>query len=287
MARWTEITKRCLLNSLLRVVAILLVAAAAMALVRHGPGFATDDRDLDPSLSAATRDSIHNQHLAEVRNFILGALKGNLGESRTLGVPVRELMEDRGPATLRILVIGTAVAWLVGLLWAIALAVFRAPVLAGASTLANSCILCLPTAAIAALLLNANWSAEMVLALALLPKVFQVTHGLISQAAGHSEVLAARGRGLGTARILGWYVAPRIAGPTLAWMAATAGLAIGAVVPIEVVCDVPGLGQLAWKAALARDLPVLVVLTILVALIIQLSNAASTVAACGFERRHE
>jgi peptide/nickel transport system permease protein len=61
----------------------------------------------------------------------------------------------------------------------------------------------------------------------------------------------------------------------LAWLVATAGLAIAAVVPIEVICDVPGLGQLAWKAALARDLPLLVVLTLLVAIVIQLSNAAA------------
>jgi ABC-type dipeptide/oligopeptide/nickel transport system permease component len=65
----------------------------------------------------------------------------------------------------------------------------------------------------------------------------------------------------------------------LAWLAATAGLAVGAVVPIEVICDVPGLGQLAWKAALARDLPVLVVLTLLVAIVIQLSNSASALVA--------
>ena len=38
----------------------------------------------------------------------------------------------------------------------------------------------------------------------------------------------------------------------------------------------PGLGQLAWKAALARDLPLLVVLTVLVAMVIQLSNAAAS-----------
>ena len=64
----------------------------------------------------------------------------------------------------------------------------------------------------------------------------------------------------------------------LAWMAATVGLAIAAVVPIEVICDVPGLGQLAWKAALGRDLPVLVVLTVLVAIVIQLSSSASGLA---------
>jgi peptide/nickel transport system permease protein len=264
--------------------AILLVAAIAMILVRYGPGFDTDERDLDPGMTASTRSALHHQRQAEgqlwefAQTFVLGAVHGDLGESKSLGVPIRELIAERGPATLRILVLGTAVAWLAGLLWSAGLAIWRIPALAGISSLANAFLLCVPTAAIAALLLNADWPAEMVLAVSLLPKVFQVSRGLIVQALAHGEVIAARARGLHTMRILGWYVLPRIAGPLLAWFAATAGLAIGAVVPIEVICDVPGLGQLAWKAALARDLPVLVVLTLLVAIIIQLSNGASALA---------
>jgi peptide/nickel transport system permease protein len=247
-----------------------------MLLVRYGPGFETDERDLDPTLSASTRTTLHNQRLDDLKNFIAGAVRGDFGESRALGVPVRELIAERGPATLRILVTGSAIAWIMALIWAIALAVFRIPALAGASTVASACLLCLPTAAIAALMMNADWPAEMVLALALIPRIFQVVRGLIMQAIQHSEVLAARARGLRPLRILGWYVLPRIAGPMLAWLVATAGLAIAAVVPIEVICDVPGLGQLAWKAALARDLPLLVVLTLLVAIVIQLSNSAAS-----------
>jgi len=246
-----------------------------MLLVRYGPGFETDDRDLDPGLSASTRTAIHNQRLDEMQRFIGGIWRGDLGESQALGVPVRQLIAERGPATLRILVTGSAMAWIAALIWAIALAAFRIPGFAGASSLANACLLCLPTAAIAALLLNADWPAEVILAIALLPKIFQVVRGLIGQATQHGEVLAARARGLRPLRILGWYVLPRIAGPMLAWLVATAGLAIAAMVPIEVICDVPGLGQLAWKAALARDLPLLVVLTLLVAMVIQLSNSAA------------
>ena len=36
---------------------------------------------------------------------------------------------------MRILIVGSAVAWIVALVWAIALAVFRPPALAGVSTL--------------------------------------------------------------------------------------------------------------------------------------------------------
>jgi peptide/nickel transport system permease protein len=268
-----------------RIAALLLVALVAMILIRFGPGFENDERDLDPSLSKESRAARHERRLAEgqltplAKTFITGALHGDLGDSNSLGMPVRDLIADRGPATLRILLVGTGSAWVIGLFWAVVSGLVRSPILNGISTLASACLLCLPTAVIAALLLYANCPAEAVLTVALVPRVFQVLRGLIAEAVDFGDVLAARARGLGAIRILGWHVLPRIAAPMLAWFAATAGMAIGAVVPIEVICDVPGLGQLAWKAALARDLPVLVVLTLMVAILIQLSNGASSFAA--------
>ena len=56
-------------------------------------------------------------------------------------------------------------------------------------------------------------------------------------------------------------------------MAVTIGFP--ALVPIEAVCDSPGVLQLAWKAALARDLPLLVTLTMIASAIALLGNAAA------------
>ena len=65
-------------------------------------------------------------------------------------------------------------------------------------------------------------------------------------------------------------------------MAALAGisvsLAFGASIPIEVICDTPGVGQLAWKAALDRDLPLLVNITVLVALMTLAANSLADLA---------
>ena len=53
--------------------------------------------------------------------------------------------------------------------------------------------------------------------------------------------------------------------PSAPQLAALAGisvsLAFGASIPIEVISDTPGVGQLAWKAAMDRDLPLLVNIT--------------------------
>jgi peptide/nickel transport system permease protein len=49
-------------------------------------------------------------------------------------------------------------------------------------------------------------------------------------------------------------------------------LAFGASIPIEALADSPGLGQLAWQAALGRDLSVLVTITLLLTAITVVAN---------------
>ena len=52
-------------------------------------------------------------------------------------------------------------------------------------------------------------------------------------------------------------------------------MAIGAAIPIEAICDTPGLGRLAWNAAMARDLPLLVNLTMVIAVVTTTATAVS------------
>jgi peptide/nickel transport system permease protein len=65
----------------------------------------------------------------------------------------------------------------------------------------------------------------------------------------------------------------------LALAGVSVSLALGAAVPIEALCGIPGIGQLAWQAALGRDLPMLVTLTVLVTLVTLVANTAATVLA--------
>jgi ABC-type dipeptide/oligopeptide/nickel transport system permease component len=74
-----------------------------------------------------------------------------------------------------------------------------------------------------------------------------------------------------------WHYLPPAAGQWLALLAVSIPVALSAAVPIEVVCDLPGIGQLAWKAALARDLYLLVCLTGIVTLATVLAKSASDV----------
>jgi peptide/nickel transport system permease protein len=59
-------------------------------------------------------------------------------------------------------------------------------------------------------------------------------------------------------------------------------IAFGAAIPIEALCDSPGLGQLAWQAALGRDLPLIVNLTLIVSLVMFAANSLGDLAGRAF-----
>ena len=78
-------------------------------------------------------------------------------------------------------------------------------------------------------------------------------------------------------RILFWHVIPSVAPALLAVAGVSVSMAVGAAIPVEALCGLAGVGQLAWQAALARDLPLLVNITILVTLVTLLANSGADV----------
>jgi peptide/nickel transport system permease protein len=123
--------------------------------------------------------------------------------------------------------------------------------------------------------LLAQAPGRLVVGLIVFPKVFQFARNLLARSASMPHVLTARAKGLGEFRILFWHILPVIAAPLLALTGVSVCLALGACIPVEVLCDLPGIGQLAWKAALSRDLPLLVNLTMLVTLVTLVANTGS------------
>jgi peptide/nickel transport system permease protein len=119
--------------------------------------------------------------------------------------------------------------------------------------------------------------AALALGLLVFPKIFRYARTLLQQSANLPHVLTARAKGLGSVRVLLWHYLPPAAGQWLALLAVSIPVALSAAVRIEVVCDLPGIGQLAWKAALARDLYLLVCLTGIVTLTTVVAKSASDV----------
>jgi peptide/nickel transport system permease protein len=107
--------------------------------------------------------------------------------------------------------------------------------------------------------------------------IYRYSRNLLEKAYALLHITAARSRGLGEIRILAWHVLP-VAGPQMIALAGiTVSIALGASIPVESLCGLPGIGQLAWQAALSRDLPLLVNLTVLVTLVTLLANSGADV----------
>ena len=104
------------------------------------------------------------------------------------------------------------------------------------------------------------------LLLVLTPRIFRFARNILVQAYGSPHIDMARARGIGEGRILFAHVFPSAAPQLLALAATSFSMAVGAIIPIEAICDAAGLGRLAWQATVARDLPLLLNLTMLIAL---------------------
>lgn len=273
---------RLLFRQLLIVLFTALLGGLLGALlVRMAPGFGIQESDLNAQLSAETRQALHQQDHAE-RNvfryyghYLAGLAHGDLGYSRSMDRPVSELIGDRLPETLRSLAIGVGGGWLLGLALALPATWKRSPWYSSTASVIAGIFVCVPSAVLALLFLVVGSPGKIAIALVVFPKVFRFSRNLLIKTYAMPHVLTAKARGLSRLRILGWHVLPNIAGPMLALAGVTVSIAFGAAIPVEVVCDYPGLGQLAWKAALARDVPLLVNLTLMIALVTVAANSFS------------
>ncbi len=266
---------------LIIVITALVGGLLGATLVRIAPGFGIQESDLNTQLSAETRKALHNEDASE-RNVVsyyghyLGSLiRGDLGYSRSMNRPVSELFRDRLPDTVESVIVGVAGGWLLGLALAIPASWKRAPVYGASATMISGLFLCIPSAVLALIFLVIGSPGKLAIALVVFPKVFRFSRNLLVKTYTMPHVLTARARGLSSARIFGWHILPNIAAPMLALAGVTVSIAFAAAIPVEVVCDSPGLGQLAWKAALSRDVPLLVNLTLVIAIITVAANSFS------------
>jgi peptide/nickel transport system permease protein len=261
-------------------------------LVRLAPGFEVDEDQLDPHLSSesiqALRQSRQEQH--NILHFyfqsLQRALKGDLGRSLSLGQPVTELLRQRLPLTLRLVAIGFFLSWAAVLALALSAAWLRVGAYDGLATAVSGTLLCIPAAVLA--LLSVLWNVPGALAIGLIifPRDYRYARNLLNKAHAQPHVLAARAKGLSELRILFWHVVPVIAPQLLAVAGVSVSLAVGAAIPVEALCGLAGVGQLAWQAALARDLPLLVNITVLMTLVTLLANSGADVLGSMFRGQH-
>ena len=276
---------------MLRLFAIMLLASLiGAALIRIAPGFSSDEQQLNSGLSA---QSIHALRQARLTNsdvphyfagYLASLLRGDLGTSQSLNQPVSGLLRDRVPVTLRSLAVALLLAWIAGLSLAAAAQLVNSRLLTFITDGLSGTFISTPAVVLALLFVLLRWPPQLAATLLVFPKIYRYCQNLLQQSYELPHVLTARAKGAGPWRVLMWHVAPIALPQLLALVGVSVSIAIGVLLPVEVICDVPGIGQLAWQAAQSRDLPVLVNLTLVVTFVTVCATMLSDAARRGFTR---
>jgi peptide/nickel transport system permease protein len=265
------------------LITVLIGGFLGATLVRLAPGFGVNEEELDARLSDQSIQALRKTHEGDGNLFVFyfrylnRLLHGDLGNSRTLQRPVSQLVAERLPETLKSVALGLALGWTAGFLLAVAIVMSRAWYLDLLGSLLVGVLLCLPAAVLALLFVLAQAPARLLLGLVVFPKIFRYSRNLLARSSALPHVLTARAKGLGNLRVLVWHILPTATPPLLALMGVTVSVAFTAAIPMEALCDMPGIGQLAWKAALGRDIALLVNLTMIVTLVTLMANSVADI----------
>ena len=263
---------------------LVLSGLGGATLVRLAPGFGIDEQALDARLSVQTRDALERRHAGErnplvfYAHFLAGLFHGDAGRSVVFGQPVRDLIRERAGATIVTVGAGLAVGWCAAVLLGLAVALSRSAMTILPSFALSGSLLSMPSAVLAMVCLLLGLAPAIAIGAVVFPRVFPHAYEQLRAGLAAPHVLMARASGISGARLLLFYVGPSALMPLLALAGVSVTLAFGASIPIEALSDSPGIGQLAWRAALGRDVPVLVTVTLLLTAVTVFSNVIADIA---------
>jgi peptide/nickel transport system permease protein len=254
---------------------LFLLAAASfgtVALIRGAPGYYSDVRELDYNTGSSVRQALEQERsknqgtLFVTYHWIQSALRGDLGESRQFKTPVSRLLAEREATSLSLLFTGLGFGWAAACILSTLLVLVRKKSLRVLCLIPTAWLLALPAGALAMLcFLTDIGGPVLVMALMIGAREVQFFQRLLNNTLEQPHFLYLRAVGVRTTRIAWACALPELLPQSLALLVRSCLTAIGLLVPVEVIFDLPGLGQLAWSAAMNRDLPVLVALTMLFA----------------------
>lgn len=260
---------------------MLFAAGGTILLVRFAPGFFSDSREMNARYVQAARLELQSEDgqqqpvnqiaMEEMKSW----LRGDFGESRQYHVPVAELIGARVRVSALLLARGICCGWLIAICAALPVSSLRkGGVLLG---LPFTVLLAVPTAAMATgCILAEAGGPVLVLSLLIAAREFKFLRSLFEGAWRSTHLLQGRAQGLTSWALVRTHILPNATSQL--WALATLSIvtALGALVPLEVIFTVPGVGQLAWSAVMNRDLPVLVAVSLLMACVVGFAGMLST-----------
>jgi peptide/nickel transport system permease protein len=253
---------------------IVLSGLLGTALVRFAPGSDADEREMDVRFSRESVEQIRQERgggdrspIALFASHLFGLVQGSAGMSTMSSRPVGEMVAERFEVTARAVAVGVMVAWVAALGLGATVSLFRNEGMITGAALLTATTLSVPAGLLALACLLLSWPTYTAIAAVVFPRVYPHVFAQFQNALGSPAVIFGRSRGLSRGRLLACYLTPLSAAPLIALAAVSIPFAVSVSVPVEAVADVPGIGQLAWKAALARDLPVLVTVVLLLTVV--------------------
>ncbi len=260
---------------------VLLAGFFSACLVRWAPGYGIEEQQLDIRLSNQSIQRLRQNAredkslFASYVGLLRGFLHGDMGTSRTLNEPVSRLLADRLPETCKSIACGLAFGWALGFFLAVLVVSYRTWYVDLLGSIVAGVLLCLPSGVLAILFVLAHAPVRLLIGCVVCPKVFRYSRNLLLRSSDSLCVVTAHAKGLSRTSILFRHIIFPVLPQLIALAGITVSMAFTASIPIEALCDLPGIGQLAWKAALGRDVPLLINLTMIAALITLTANSVS------------
>jgi len=286
---------RSVLAGLGRILAVVWGAATAgfFALMVI-PG---DPVDVMLGVQAQVSDTIREQIRAEwgldqpvlvqYVEYLGRLIQGDLGQSYQLRSPVIEVLAQQLVPTLQLSAAALSLAVLMAFVTAL---FFRGPRISRVISLAELAVISAPTFWIGLVLLSVfaftlgwfpvtstgGWASLVLPALTLALPVAGIISQVLRQGLEHAGAqpfaLTARSRGISQARLVSHNTLRHAAMDTLTLGGYLVGVVLGGTVLVETVFARPGLGQVTIRAIIGRDLPVILGVIVLSALVFALIN---------------
>jgi peptide/nickel transport system permease protein len=288
---------RYLAARLLRALLLLVgVSLLCFLFTQMAPGSFFDEMRLNPQVSPETIASLRTQYGLDqplpVRyaRWSMSVIHGDFGYSIAYNAPVAPLLWTRARHTLLLTFTATLLTWIIGVPIGVYTASSRGRPLDRVVGIANSFLISVPeiVIALALLAIAVRWRVVPVggmmslaaddlsawgklrdlMAHMLLPTLILLLGGIpvverhirasVAEALQTSYVQAARGLGIGRARILFRHALPLAANPAITLFGLSLAGLLGGSLLVETITGWPGLGPLILEATFSRDLYVVI-----------------------------
>jgi oligopeptide transport system permease protein len=238
-------------------------------------------------------------------NYMVGVATLSLGPSLSFrNRTVEEIIATQGPITLELSLLALAWALVVGVGLGLASALASKPVVAHAERLLSTGALALPAFFVATILIHAfsvrfgllptsgwdGWRTKILpsFTLGLVPMAFcaRLTRAAVRETIGEDYVRAARAKGLRRGRILLAHVLRNSLVPVLSSFGPLLGAMVTTLFVVEFVFGIPGLARHYVSAALARDYPLILGMTVVFTFAVVIANLVADLLLAALDPRH-